>query len=117
MTSQRKTDLGRNQKTHSVYVVALDREVLTVRRFREANPNHKQGKPCLYVGMTGITPDQRFANHKKSYKASRIVKKYGKHLRRRMFEKYNPMTRADAAYMEVELAENLRKKGYAVWQK
>jgi hypothetical protein len=44
------------------------------------------------------------------------VKKYGKHLMRRQFAKLNPMTWQKAKRMEVELAQRLRQRGYAVWQ-
>jgi len=33
--------------------------------------------PCLYVGMTGLTPEERFANHKAGTKAAAVVKRYG----------------------------------------
>ena len=103
-------------KTHNLYVISLDDAILNVRRFRKKNPNHKRGKPCLYVGMTSRTPDERFKQHKDGYRAARYVKKYGKYLRRRLYEKYNPLTRAKAEKTEVTLANELRKKGYAVWQ-
>jgi len=34
-----------------------------------------------------------------------------------MFQKYNPMTYEEAREMEVNLAKDLRRRGYAVWQK
>jgi len=104
------------KRTRSVYVIALDREVLSKRKFREINPNYKTGKPCVYVGMTGRTPDQRFRQHKANYKACSYVRDYGKYLRRRLYEKYNPMTYDEAVKREVELARELRAKGFAVWQ-
>jgi hypothetical protein len=30
----------------------------------ERNPNRNPKKPCMYVGMTGLKPEERFANHK-----------------------------------------------------
>ena len=102
---------------HNVYVLELKKKVLEKRRFREANPDHDPDKDCLYVGMTGLTPEQRFENHRNGQRGSRYVKKYGRCLRRRLYQRYNPMTYDDAVKMEVELAENLRAKGHAVWQK
>jgi hypothetical protein len=32
------------------------------------------------VGMTGLSPEQRFANHKAGIKASSIVKRFGERL-------------------------------------
>jgi len=103
---------------YNVYVVALDENVLTHAKFRQANPDYKVGKPCLYVGMTSSTPDERFRRHKSGHKtASKYVNRYGKWLRRRLYEDYNPLTREAAVKLEVELAEKHRRKGCAVWQK
>ena len=103
-------------RTYSVYVIALAPEVLTVRKFCAANPDYRPGKPCVYVGMTIRTPEERFRQHKAGHKACRYVRRYGMHLRRRLYEKYNPLTREDAERLEITLARDLRKKGYAVWQ-
>ena len=89
--------------------------IATVSQFRNANPNYDPAKPCVYVGMTGLTPEKRFANHKKGHKASTFVKNYGVKLRPDLFERLNPMTRADAEKMEVTLTAALRKLGYAAW--
>lgn len=78
-------------KTHSVYVISLSSEVLEIKKFCEANPNYIPGKPCVYVGMTGRDPDTRFKQHKEGYKKNKYVQKYGLYLRRRLFEKYNPI--------------------------
>ena len=100
----------------NVYVIALDLEVIKNKRFREANPNYIEGKPCVYVGMNGRTPDERFLQHKDGYKSSKYPRRYGKYLRRKLFEHLNPMTHERACKMEVQLAKQLRQKGYGVWQ-
>lgn len=105
-----------NRKRFNVYVIALDLDVMKDRRFREANARYIEGKPCVYVGMTGRTPDERFEQHRNGYKSSRYPRKYGKYLRRKLFEHLNPMTYERACKMEVELAKQLREKGYGVWQ-
>jgi hypothetical protein len=105
-----------DDRTYSVYVIRLDDRVLSVKRFRERNPQHRPGRPCAYVGMTFCSPDERLKQHLAGYKACRYVKKYGKHLMRRQFAKLNPMTWQKAKRMEVELAQRLRQRGYAVWQ-
>jgi len=102
-------------KRHNVYVVELDQEVLNEKKFANENPHHDADKACLFVGMTGFSPDERFQNHKEGYKANRFVKIYGKYLRRKMYEKHNPMTYEEAQKKEVELANKLRGKGHAVW--
>ena len=43
-----------DEPRYRIYVIRLDDSVLRVKWFREANPNHKAGKPCYYVGMTGL---------------------------------------------------------------
>jgi hypothetical protein len=101
---------------HSVYVVELDREVLTRRRFRAANPEYVEGKPCFYVGSTGLPPGERFQNHKAGVKANRYVRDFGLCLRPDLYEYFNPMPHDAALELEREYAEELRAKGYGVWQ-
>ena len=36
--------------------------------------------------------------------------------RRRLFQRFNPLTFEEARHMETELARRLRKRGYGVWQ-
>lgn len=99
---------------HYVYVVLLDPAVLKLRKIRAVNPTRQKGKPCVYVGMTGLNPDERFANHKAGVKAARIVQRYGLRLLPELYEVFNPMPFDVAAQMEKELAEDLRAQGYTV---
>ena len=101
---------------HSVYVVELSRDVLGEPRFRKANGNYDITKPCVYVGMTGLSPDERFDKHKAGIKFNRFVRRYGLRLMPELYEVYNPMPYDGARDMEVELAIALREKGYGVWQ-
>ena len=100
----------------SVYVVELDKDVLNEPRFRKANPDYHLGKPCVYVGMTGLAPDERFDKHKAGIKYTRFVMLYGLRLMPELYEIYNPMPYEAARDMEVELAIGLREAGYGVWQ-
>ena len=102
---------------HNVYVVLLDNEVLTHERFRNENPGRDPLKPCLYVGMTGKTPVERFRNHQRGYKSNSYVYKYGVRLLPGKFEHLNPMKYEAAVEEEKRLADRLRTEGYAVWQK
>ena len=102
--------------SHNVYVVELDSAVLKFRLFRARNPYYRKGMPCVYVGMTGLPPGERFQNHKAGVKANRFVRDFGKALLPELFECFNPMPYEAAQRMEVELAEDLRAQGYAVWQ-
>jgi hypothetical protein len=87
---------------HSVYVVYL------------RNPRG-DGKAGYYVGMTGLTPDVRFKNHKQGIKAARIVKKFGQRLVPRLYAHLNPMPYAKAKAMEGFLADSLRRRGFQVF--
>jgi len=104
-------------RAHSVYVVRLDNAVLDESRFAKENPQHETDKPCVYVGMTGLDPDERPANHLQGHKSNSFVKRFGQYLMHRQFERLNPMTYEDAKAMEERLAEQLKKKGWAVWQR
>lgn len=101
---------------HHVYVVELSRDVLDEPRFRKANPGYIAGRPCVYVGMTGLDPDLRFDKHKAGIQSNRFVMEYGLRLLPELYEMYNPMPYDGARDMEVELAIGLREAGYGVWQ-
>jgi hypothetical protein len=99
---------------HNVYVVLLGSAVGKIRKVRADNPNRDPRKPCVYVGMTGLTPEERLANHKAGRKDASIVKRYGIRLLPELYAHLNPMPFAAAAQMESDLAEDLRQAGYAV---
>jgi len=99
---------------HNVYVVLLDPAAGRLRAVRAANPKRDPKKPCVYVGMTGLTPEERFANHKAGTKAASVVKHHGLHLLPELYAHLNPMPFEAAAQMEKDLAEDLRRAGYTV---
>ena len=101
---------------YNVYVVELSKDVLYEARFKKANPDYVAGKPCVYVGMTGVNPDLRFDKHKAGIQSNRFVRDYGLRLLPELYEMYNPMPYDGARDMEVELAIGLREAGYGVWQ-
>ena len=101
---------------YSVYVVELSKEVLLERRFLRGNPDYNDGKPCVYVGMTGLDPDVRFDKHKAGIQSNRYAQLFGLRLLPDLFEAYNPMSYDEARDMEVEVAIDLREAGYGVWQ-
>jgi len=113
-TTRRKTAVARHH--HSVYVVLLSDEVLKEAKFRRCNPHYDAMKPCVYVGMTGLSPDVRFDKHMAGIQASRLVTRYGLRLMPELYEMYNPMPYEAARDMEVELAIALQEQGYGVWQ-
>ena len=87
---------------HHVYVVYL------------RNPK-RDGRAGYYVGMTGLTPDERFANHKNGIKAAGVVKRFGERLVPKLYAHLNPMTYGEALKMEQQLADELRAAGYVVF--
>jgi hypothetical protein len=103
-----------NPDHHNVYVVLLDPAVGNLRKVRAENRKRKRSQPCVYVGMSGLTPEQRFANHKAGDKAAAVVKRYGIRLLPELYEHLNPMPFQAAAQMEMDLAEDLRRAGYTV---
>ena len=99
---------------HNVYVVLLDPVVGKLRKVCAANPKRDSKKPCVYVGMTGLTPEERFANHKAGIKDASFVKRYGIRLLPELYKHLNPMPFDAAVEMEKDLAEDLRRAGYTV---
>ena len=97
---RKRSKAGRDH--HCVYVVYL------------RNPRG-DGRAGYYVGMTGLSPEQRFQNHKQGVKAARIVARCGERLVPRLYSHLNPMPFARAVAMEVALADSLRKRGYTVY--
>ena len=66
--------------TCRVYVIELDPAVLRDRRFRAENPRYAPGKLCFYVGSTALTPEERFANHRRGHKGNRYAGQFGRRL-------------------------------------
>src|SRR5262245_27582030 len=92
---------------HYVYVVLLDSAVCKIRKVRAENPKRDPKKPCVYVGMTGLPPVERFSNHKAGIKSASVVKSFGIRLLPELFRHLNPMPFEAAARMEIDLAEDL----------
>ena len=99
---------------HNVYVVLLNPDVGRHPKVLRQNPNRNPAKPCVYVGMTGLTVDQRFANHINGHKSSWVVERYRDRLLPELYEHLNPMPYDAAVQMEKDLAEDLRNEGYTV---
>jgi hypothetical protein len=107
--------MGRRDHYH-VYVIELSKDVLLEGRFRKCNPGYIAGKPCIYVGMTGLDPDVRFDKHKAGIQSNRYVHKYGLRLLPELYELYGVLSYDAARDLEVELAIDFREAGYGVWQ-
>ena len=73
---------GSARRRYYVYVVELDDAV---------GPRRNPGYPSVYVGQSVVPPAQRLRQHKDGYRSSRYVRRYGKHLRPRLYRHLNPM--------------------------
>jgi predicted GIY-YIG superfamily endonuclease len=87
---------------HSVYVVYL------------RNPLG-DGRAGYYVGMTGLSPEERFENHKHGRKSAGVVRRFGVRLVPRLYRHLNPMTYEKAKAAEPALAGELRQRGFLVF--
>lgn len=109
--------------TYQAYIIDLKKAALGHKKFKARNPNYQEGKPCVYVGSTGISVEERLTQHfceKKSKKgkslSNKYVKKYGKRLRYNDMKKIRPRkTRLSIEKKEAEVAKELQSKGWAVW--
>jgi hypothetical protein len=106
----------RRRDHYHVYVIELSKDVLQEGRFKKCNPTYVEGKPCIYVGMTGLDPDVRFDKHKAGIQSNRYVLKYGLRLLPELYELYGVLSYDAARDLEVELAIDFREAGYGVWQ-
>jgi hypothetical protein len=106
-----------NRADRNLYVVELNPKVFdSERRFFEANLHWIPGRLCVYVGMTGLTPEERFRAHLSGKHAAWFVRRYGLRLLPELYQYFNPLPYELAQQMEPELARQLREDGLAVWQ-
>jgi hypothetical protein len=116
VASGRRTERRGHVATKRLYVIRLDPSVLKIARFRNANPDHRPDKPCVYVGSTGIDPERRYEQHKAGIKAAGLVRRFGLGLKQPMTRNQPPVPWTRVEEAERRLAERLRARGYAVWQ-
>jgi hypothetical protein len=101
---------------YNVYVIELDKEVMTSKKFREKNPKINPSLAYFYVGQTAHDPITRFKQHKAGYKANGLVKKYGLRLVPKIYSHFNPISkRKEAEKIEQWVALKLREKGHGIW--
>jgi predicted GIY-YIG superfamily endonuclease len=89
----------------SVYVIELEPD------------ERDEGLPAVYVGCTGLDPEERLRRHKAGTQASRVVKRRRVRLLPELYPRpaggFDKRTEADG--VEIEWAETLRARGYAVY--
>ncbi len=105
---------GEAANHHHVYVVELNPEVAELPSVKRANRKRNPNLPCVYVGMTGLNPEERLQKHLDGIKSSYYVRNYGIRLLPELYEYLNPMPYEAAVIMEADLAEDLRTQGYTV---
>jgi len=97
----------RPPSTYRIYVIELD---------PAACPRApRAGRTCVYVGETADTPEQRFAEHKRGCRASRIVRRYGLRLRPDLYRGFVCRTREQSRRLEAKVAARLREQGFVVF--
>jgi len=84
--------------------------------FAAANPEMIPGGLCLYVGLTGLSPERRFRNHRRGHKSARIVRRHGRRLLPAYYRQYNPVPFEVGRVLEPWLAARLRERRFGVWQ-
>jgi hypothetical protein len=100
-----------------LYAIELHPEAMRDPAFAAMNPHWVPGMPLLYIGMTSLTPEERFHQHKTGLKnASRIPHQFGMKLRMDLVPASKPMRRTIAMQQEKRHARLRRSEGYAVWQ-
>jgi len=96
-----------SRRPYYVYVIELS---------DEAGERVNPAKPCVYVGQSACTPEERFRQHRAGYRAAPKARRFGKYLRPRLYKQFNPLsTREAAERMEVALAQRLRDRGFTVF--
>jgi predicted GIY-YIG superfamily endonuclease len=100
---------------HSIYAIELDPAVWKHRAFRDRNPGFASGGH-LYIGITGLTPEERFERHRTGTQSGRFVRTHGIRLRLDLVEGFSRLPYRIAVCMEPKLAAWLRAQGFAVWQ-
>jgi hypothetical protein len=112
-------DAVQKKPRYRVYVIKLKKTVLGSQRFRRENPGYQKNKPCVYVGYTSKTPEERLKVHRTDrLKGSSWVRRYGKKLFLWAYKELPPFESGEEAKEAESLhAKKLRSRGWGAWQK
>lgn len=100
---------------HYVYVLELDREAADTKKARELNPDADPELPCVYVGQSSLTPEERLERHLAGVRSSSsTVHEHFKRMLPALYQHLNPLTERESLEKEEELARELRACGYTV---
>jgi hypothetical protein len=81
-----------------------------------AGRRRRGARPCVYVGQTVVTPEERFAQHKAGHKSARVVRRHGLRLLPDLYEGLPLLASREAALvLEARVAAELRTRGYRVF--
>lgn len=105
---------SRKMRTRDLYVICLDDALLEVSKFRTKNASCQRGKPCAYVGESGLEPEIRFRRQKTGRNASGFPRRCSLHLLEDVYEHLNPVRATESEDRERRLAEALRREGWGV---
>lgn len=72
-------------------------------RFRRSKYGYQLGKPLVYLGTAGRSPDLRFDWHEADIQANRFVLEYGLSPAPSLSEIFNPMAYKAGREMEVSM--------------
>jgi hypothetical protein len=107
-------DNGNVTWTYVCYVIELDPDACTKRN--SPCGGTECGRTAVYVGQTATTPKERFDQHKRGYRASRVVNKHGLWVRSQLARGFGELPTQEAALAaEAVLGERLRSRGYCVY--
>jgi predicted GIY-YIG superfamily endonuclease len=103
---------------YRIYVVRLADHVARRPRVREKNPQYEPGRPVVYVGSTKQPIERRYAQHRRGGMYSNgYVRRFGRRLFPWAYEGLPVHDSREAAiHAERAYAEELRGRGWAVWQ-
>ncbi len=131
-----------NTKSFYVYMIHLSKDVLikdapdkgrwTSKKFIKKNLQYDleaKIKPCVYIGYSSVTPEERYKQHKERIPKKKLSKTgepvrnwnpYAAEFGIRLEKKKKPFKKVHksmyaAKKHEQNLANYYRKKGYAVW--
>lgn len=99
-----------------LYAIRLSDEVLSRPRFLARNPDYKPGKPCYYIGSSIYPPKKRFEMHKAGHKSSWWVREFGQHVSPSKCFRIEVENAEERDASERAYAEELRARGYGIWQ-
>ena len=99
-----------------IYAIQLDASAIHDPAFAAKNPGWIPGMELFYIGLTSLTPRERFGQHLLGTKnVSRIAHRYGRNLRMDVVTDSKACRRTFAAKKEARLVRDLRAKGFGAW--